>query len=138
VLTDGVRVTSLLPATIEKLWRLTDSRAPGSVVTDQVDGSLVTVEVLGIAAAKSSRPAPWSFTPRPMNGRAVLFRSALIPAGLESGEAWRARATAPATCGVAIEVPDSRLVLAPPQLEAVIQAAQIATPGAARSGLPMF
>jgi hypothetical protein len=70
-------------------------------------------------------------------GSAVPISTALIRAGVQSGHRWAMMAAAPATCGVAIEVPDRRVYhssTGSPREVPVARAATMSTPGAVMSG----
>ena len=54
----------------------------------------------------SRRPPPTSYAVSPASGLAVLTSACLIWSPVQSGCCWAMIAAAPATCGVAIEVPD--------------------------------
>jgi hypothetical protein len=60
-----------------------------------------------MAAATSTRPAPSTKTPNPEVDRDEAMSAALSSAARQSGCCWARSTAAPATCGVAIEVPDS-------------------------------
>ncbi len=68
-------------------------------------GELVTVCVS--TRAESTRPAPWSNGVSPAVGVAAAVRVAFSCSPLSSGCCCASSAAAPATCGVAIDVPDS-------------------------------
>ncbi|MBB5786474.1 hypothetical protein [Jiangella mangrovi] len=55
----------------------------------------------------STRPVPWSDTSSPSVGTAVDIRAALSSGPVSSGRACASSAAAPATCGDAMEVPES-------------------------------
>ena len=59
------------------------------------------------ALATSTRPAPCSNAVSPPVGLADAVSAAFSCAPVQSGCCWAISAAAPATCGVAIEVPDS-------------------------------
>ena len=64
-----------------------------------------TETVAATASATSARPAPWVVTGMSASASLVDTRRALSSSGSHCG-CWAARiAAAPATCGVAIEVP---------------------------------
>ena len=71
--------------------------------------SATAVPVTGwvVARARSTRPAPWAYTVWSAAVLAVLTSASLIFAPVQSGCCWASRAAAPATCGVAIEVPEA-------------------------------
>jgi len=63
--------------------------------------------------------------------------TALIRAGVQSGQRWAMIAAAPATCGVAMEVPVARVYQRPtgsPSVVPVARAPTMSTPGAVMSG----
>ena len=63
--------------------------------------------------------------------------AALSCAGVQSGCSPARIAAEPATCGVAIEVPDSDMYMSPgvPRKPSLLRAAVMSTPGAVMSGL---
>ncbi len=86
-----------------------------------------------IARATSRRPPPVSRTSPGTALCAEETRAALICWAVHSGRRCFSTAAAPATCGVAIDVPDMERYASEPRPPA--DAAEIATPGAAISGL---
>ncbi len=82
------------------------------------------------ASYASTRPAPNSLSlPAGPRSTAVCCRIDLISSGASPGSAESISATAPATCGVAIDVPD---ICAYPEQRALLI---VASPGADTSGL---
>ena len=70
-------------------------------------------------------------------GLAVPISTALIRAGVQLGQRWAMIAAAPATCGVAMEVPVRRVYHWPtgsPRVVPAARAATMSTPGAVMSG----
>jgi hypothetical protein len=70
-------------------------------------------------------------------GLAVPISTALIRAGVQLGQRWAMIAAAPATCGVAIDVPVARACHWPtgsPRAVPAARAATMSTPGAVMSG----
>ncbi len=91
-----------------------------------------------IAFATSTRPEPCSNAVS--FGLAVVApdSTALSRAPVQSGFRWARSAAAPATCGVAIDVPDSAVypsATGSPMVPAECSAATMPTPGAVTSGL---
>ncbi len=92
--------------------RYTTVRSTGSVLgqrryVDSAAGLADTVRVT--AAATSTRPVPCSNTPMSGPGAVEPTSASLIRSPVQSGCCWARIAAAPATCGVAIEVPPSRV-----------------------------
>ncbi len=99
-------------------------------------GSLVTVWVM--ALVRSTRPAPCSYAVSAGFGLAEATSAALTRAPVQSGCCCLISAAEPATCGVAIEVPDSDTYPSPagvPMTPVEDFAATMSTPGAVMSGL---
>ena len=85
----------------------------------------------------SRRPPPWAYTLSSGWGLAVPISTALIRPGVQLGQRWARMAAAPATCGVAIEVPVARVYHWPTGSSRAVPAARAATmstPGAVMSG----
>ncbi|ROP37471.1 hypothetical protein EDD40_2784 [Saccharothrix texasensis] len=91
-----------------------------------------------MALARSTRPAPWSNAVSAGLFFADATSAALICAPVQSGCCWASTAAAPATCGVAMDVPDMDTYPSPagvPTVPLLDFAATTSTPGAVMSGL---
>ena len=98
-------------------------------------GDVVTV--WWMARPMSTRPAPWANTPMAGFGLAAAMSAAFSWAGVQSGCSPARIAAVPATCGVAIEVPEIVAYRSPglPMTPSLPRAAVMSTPGAVMSGL---
>jgi hypothetical protein len=81
--------------------------APSPRVRTPKSATPVAYTFCSTARATSTRPAPWPNTGTAGVVCAVLTRASLSPDAFQSGWAWASSAAAPATCGVAIDVPDA-------------------------------
>ena len=93
----------------------------------------VVVTGCSTAAMTSRRPAPWARTSPGTSDFADETRAALSCCPVQVGCACLTMAAAPATCGVAIDVPDMAAYALSPRPPA--RAAEMPTPGAEISGL---
>ena len=107
---------------------LTPAGASGTVATGSTGGSGSSGSgVTGVTGpVKSSRFAVPCVAPRTASAVAEVARALAMSAGVAAGFADRSRTAAPATCGAAMEVPDSVAVA----VEDVYQALGMLTPGA--------